>query len=422
MRSVVVTGIGMVSALGLNRDDCFQSLQQGRSGIAAAATDIRALFPNALSAALPDGFDALVERSEVGFDRATKAGLVAAREALADAGFDVPEQEKARVGVYVGVGMGGSTTLSEMYAKFFGRTYKVDSGDPKMTHPLSVPRTMANSTAAWVSIQNGFRGPTHTYSVACSSSAVAIGEAYRAIKHGYADAILVIGTEAMLVPSAFVAWNMMRVLATAEHEGSVSGCKPFSKSRSGFVLGEGAAALMLESEESAHRRGRNIYGKVAGYGCTSDATHITTPSKLGQMEAMRLALADSGCHPTDIGYINAHGTATVVGDVTETESIKGLFGEHARKLAVSATKSMHGHLIGGAGALEFGISLLAMKSGTIPPTAHLTEPDPACDLDYVPCHARHGQPLRAVMSNSFAVMSNSFAFGGTNASLIASAE
>ena len=415
MHDVVVTGIGMVSALGLNRNDCFQALQNGQSGVAFASPEIRALVPEALSAALPNGFDALVAKSEAGFDRATKIGLVAAREALADAEFDIPDEEKDRVGVYVGVGLGGTSTLNDMYAKFFGRMFKAESGDPAVAHPLSVPRTMANSTAAWVSIHNGFRGPTHTYSIACSSSAVAIGEAYRAIKHGYADAILVIGTESMLVPGAFVAWNMMRVMATLSKDNPGASCKPFSKDRSGFVIGEGAAALLLESAESAKRRGKKAYGKIVGYGCTSDATHITLPSLVGQMGAMRLALKESHRPLEEIGYINAHGTATTAGDVTETESIKGVFGAHANKLAVSSTKSMHGHLIGGAGALEFGISLMALKTGIIPPTANLTDSDPECDLDYVPCHARHNQKLHAVMSNSFA-------FGGTNACLIASAE
>ncbi|RZI44841.1 beta-ketoacyl-[acyl-carrier-protein] synthase family protein [Herbaspirillum sp. HC18] len=415
MRGVVVTGLGMVSALGLNRNECFFALQNGRSGIGVASPEIRALFPYALSASLPAGFDALVEKPEAGFDRATKAGLVAAREALADAEFDVPVEERCRVGVYVGVGMGGTCTLNDIYAKFFDRMFNVEHGDPKVTHPLSVPRTMANSTAAWISIHNGFRGPTHTYSVACSSSAVAIGEAYRAIKHGYADAILVVGTEAMLVPGAYVAWNMMRVMATPDKDDPGASCKPFSKGRSGFILGEGAAALLLESDESANRRGKTAYGKIIGYGCASDATHITTPSKEGQMAAMNLALEDSGRPLEEIDYINAHGTATVVGDVIETESIKSIFGAHAKKLAISSTKAMHGHLIGGAGALEFGISLMAMKTGVIPPTANLTESDPECDLDYVPCQARSGQKLHTVMSNSFA-------FGGTNACLVASVE
>ena len=415
MEDVVVTGLGMVSALGLNRNACFEVLKKGRSGVAAAAPEIRALFPDALSASLPSGFDALVERSEAGLDRATRIGLVAAREALADAGFEATDEERDRIGIYVGVGMGGTCTLNEIYAKFFGRTFKAEGGDPTVTHPLSVPRTMANSTASWISINNGFRGPTHTYSVACSSSAVAIGEAYRAIKHGYADAILVVGTEAMLVPGAYVAWNMMRVMAAPDKENPAASCKPFSKGRSGFVLGEGGAALLLESESSARRRGRKGYGKIVGYCCTSDATHITTPSREGQMAAMRLALDDAQRPIEEIGYINAHGTATQVGDVIETESIKGVFGAHATKIAVSSTKALHGHLIGGAGAMEFAISLLALKTGTIPPTANLTESDPECDLDYVPIEARNGQKLHAIMSNSFA-------FGGTNACLVAAAE
>jgi 3-oxoacyl-(acyl-carrier-protein) synthase len=414
MQNVVVTGLGMVSALGLNRQDCFQALQNGQSGIATAAPDIISLFPNALSAALPPGFDKLVDRTEAGFDRATKIGLVAAKEALADANFNVSDEEKKRVGVYVGIGMGGTNTLEEVYSKFFHRKLKAENGDPTLVHPLSVPRAMANSTAAWLSIYNGFRGPTHTYSVACSSSAVAIGEAYRAIKHGYADAILVVGTEAMLVPGAYVVWNVLRVMAVPAKDDVAASCKPFSKDRSGFVLGEGAAALLLESEASAKRRNQKIYGRIAGYGCSSDATHITLPSKEGQVEAMRLALGESELPAEEIGYINAHGTATAAGDVTETESIKAVLGSHAGKVAVSSTKSMHGHLIGGAGAMEFGISLMALSTGTIPPTANLTESDPECDLDYVPVHARRGQKLNAVMSNSFA-------FGGTNACLVATA-
>lgn len=415
MRNVVVTGLGMVSALGLNRDACFEALLNGRSGISVASPEIRALCPNALSAALPPEFDSLVDKADSGLDRATKMGIVAAKEALVDAEFDAAVDERDRVGVYVGVGLGGTCTLDEMYARFYGRIYKAQSGDPKLTHPLSVPRTMANSTAAWISIHNGFRGPTNTYSVACASSAVALGEAYRAIRHGYADAILVVGTEAMLVPGAYVARNMMRVMATPIHDNPGASCKPFAKDRSGFVLGEGAAALLLECEESARRRGQGIYGKMAGYGCTSDATHLTAPSSEGQMAAMRLALAESGRRVTSIGYINAHGTATAVGDVVETASIKGVFGAHAGNIAISSTKALHGHLIGAAGAFEFAVSLMALKTGSIPPTANLTEPDPECDLDYVPCHARHGQRLEAVMSNSFA-------FGGTNACLVASAD
>lgn len=411
----MVTGLGMISSLGLNAKDTFQSLLDGKSGIAIANPEITELVAGALAASVPTGFEALVLRAEAGLDRATKLGIAAAKEALADAKFEVSPGQNFRVGVYVGIGMGGASTLDDLYTRLFRKKFKIDHGDPAVVHPLVVPRIMANATAGIISINNGFRGPTNTYSVACASSAVAIGEAYRAIKHGYADAVLVVGTESMLVPGAFAAWHALRVTAAPIKENVAASCRPFSKDRTGFVLGEGAAALLLENEASALRRGRKPYASIVGFGCTSDATHITLPSREGQTEAMRLALAESGLPADAIGYINAHGTATTAGDITETESIKSVFGKSAKNLAISSTKSMHGHVIGAGGALEFGISLLALSTGSIPPTANLEAPDPECDLDYVPLTARHNQDLHAVMSNSFA-------FGGTNAALIAMKE
>ncbi|MEQ1660029.1 MAG: beta-ketoacyl-[acyl-carrier-protein] synthase family protein, partial [Hylemonella sp.] len=302
------------------------------------------------------------------------------------------------------------TTGEALYTRLYEQ---LQAGrNPTVMHPLSVPRLMPNAATAAISMAHRFRGPTHTYSVACSSSAMALGEAYRSIRHGYTDAIVVVGAEAMNVPGVFMAWNALRVMAKPHPENPAASCRPFDQERSGFVLGEGAAALVLETSESALRRGATIYGEICGYGSSSDASHLTLPSSEGQYRAIRMALDESGIVPAGIHYLNAHGTATEAGDVVESETIRQVFGDHADHLPVSSTKSQHGHLIGAAGATEFAISLLAMQSGSIPATAFLDQPDPRCTLDYVPRQARHGQSLQAVMSNSFA-------FGGSNVSLIA---
>jgi 3-oxoacyl-[acyl-carrier-protein] synthase II len=251
-----------------------------------------------------------------------------------------------------------------------------------------------------------------TFSSACASSAHALGEALRAIRAGVADVIVAGGSEALLTPGTIRAWESMRTLATADQTHPSRSCKPFARDRTGLVLGEGAGALVLESEQSARSRGAHIYAELAGYGACADATHLSNPNPDGQARAMLMALRDAGLAPEDIGYINAHGTATQVGDVVETQSIKTAFGPFARNVAVSSTKSMHGHLMGAAGAVEMIASILALEYRAVPPTAHLQEPDPACDLDFVPNIARDGVALDAVMSNSFA-------FGGANAVLVA---
>jgi 3-oxoacyl-[acyl-carrier-protein] synthase II len=271
---------------------------------------------------------------------------------------------------------------------------------------------MPNASSAAISMENNFKGPTHTYSVACASSAFALGEAYRNILHGYSDAIVVVGTEAMTNSGCFIAWNALRVMAKP-YPGQISAsCRPFDRERSGFVIGEGATALVLETAESALRRNVKIYGELCGYGSSSDAGHLTLPSHEGQCRAMHLALKNAGMKPGAIDYLNAHGTATEAGDVIETESIQEVFGQHTKAMPVSSTKSMHGHLIGAAGAVEFALSLLAMDRGVILPTANLDNPDERCPLDYVPNSARSGQIINTIMSNSFA-------FGGSNVALIA---
>ena len=271
---------------------------------------------------------------------------------------------------------------------------------------------MNNAAAAHISIDHALRGPSLTYSTACSSSAIAIGEACRAIRHGYADLAIAGGAESLLNLGTIRAWEALRTLANEDPEDPSTSCRPFSKDRSGLVLGEGAGIVVLETEEHARARGATIYAELAGYGAASDASHLTKPSQEGQAAAMRMALADAGLDGDRIGYINAHGTATLAGDVSETAAIKEVFGPHARRLAVSSTKSMHGHLMGATGAVEFITAILALQRGSLPPTANLRVPDPECDLDYVANTARTGVTLEAVMSNSFA-------FGGSNAVLVA---
>jgi len=301
-----------------------------------------------------------------------------------------------------------------MYARYFSAVH----GDAQrrksatVVHPLSVPRMMANASMAAVSMRYGFRGMGNTYSVACASSAIAAGEAYRAIKHGYLDAAVVIGTEALLTAGSLLAWNALRVMARPDVARPSASCKPFSANRTGFVLGEGGASLVLESQAHAQRRGAKPRAELAGYGCSSDAEHLTAPTIDGQARAMRQALSDARLTPPEVQYLNAHGTATDAGDAIESASIREVFGSSADRLAISSTKAVHGHLIGAAGALEFALSIMAMETGSIPPTAHLDRQDPRCDLDYVPLDARRGCRIDAVMSNSFA-------FGGSNASLVA---
>lgn len=410
LQRVVVTGIGLLTPLGLTRQASFERLLRAEGAVRPAAAEITQWLPNALSADVDPAFAQQLDRNEQGLDRATQLALLASREALADARAEAWDLDRDRIGVYAGIGLGGATTGEALYKRLHE---SLQAGrNPTVMHPLSVPRLMPNAATAAISMANQFRGPTHTYSVACSSSAMALGEACRTIRHGYADAIVVVGAEAMNVPGVFMAWNALRVMAKPHPDDPAASCRPFDQDRSGFVLAEGAAALVLETAASALRRGANIYGELCGYGSSSDAEHLTLPSSAGQYRAIRMALDDAGLAPEAIDYVNAHGTATEAGDVIESETLAQVFGDHARRLPVSSTKALHGHLIGAAGATEFAFSLLALRSGSIPPTAYLDQPDPRCTLDYVPREARHGQTLRAVMSNSFA-------FGGSNVSLIA---
>jgi 3-oxoacyl-[acyl-carrier-protein] synthase II len=300
--------------------------------------------------------------------------------------------------------MGGANTLEASYEQTYGKN------DWRM-RPLTVVMSMSNAAGSNVAVRHGLRGPFGNYSTACSSSAMALGEAMRAIVSGRADAMIAGGAEALLVPGVLAAWQALRTLAPADTADASASCKPFDKRRTGLVLGEGAAAFVLEEESAARARGARIYARLTGYGNTCDAVHMSRPDRDGQVRAMQQALAEAELTPRDVGYINAHGTATAVGDVVEAEAINTVFGDAAREVRVSSTKSLHGHLLGGSGALEFAATLLALE-GVLPPTGFLEQPDPACALRHVAREAERVSPPRAVMSNSFA-------FGGSNVVLVA---
>jgi len=404
MRQVVITGMGLISPLGNSCEEFFSNLVAGRSGIKRISSD----FVDRLSIhiAAEADFDAeayFSKKTARTLDRFSQFAVVAAAQAWLDADMQLGADEKKRAGVYLGTGMGGARTLEDSYVQLFKQNVK-------RLRPLTVVMVMNNAAASYISMAHAMKGPCLTFSTACSSSAVAIGEAFRLIKHGYADVMLAGGTESLLTYGIFMSWESIGTLALEAEDPSTS-CRPFSKDRTGFVLGEGAAILVLESLDRAKQRGARIYGEVVGYGSTADADHITKPSVEGQANAIAAALEEAGIGPDEIDYINAHGTATVVNDITETRAIKEIFGQRAYQIPISSTKSMHGHLLGAAGAIELVAAVLALKHQTAPPTANLTVPDPECDLDYVPGKARTGLNLKTVMSNSFA-------FGGTNAVLI----
>ena len=396
-RRAVITGLGVVSALGDGRDAFWSALSAGRPGL----EPISSVDTSKLAFSL--GGEARDFRPEEHLDesllhladRFAQMTVVAAREAVADAGLEPAELGGDRCGVLTGSCVGGQTTEEAMYARIYR------DGKPRV-HPLSVPRVMANAGASLVSMDLGIRGPGLTLSTACSSANHALGQALWMIRSGAIDRALAGGGEAPFSRGNLVAWNAMRVV-------SRDTCRPFSADRSGMILGEGAAMLVLEEGEAARARGARVYAELAGCGMSSDAHHITQPSDEGPQRAMRAALADAGLAAEQIGYVNAHGTGTRANDATETRAIRAVFGAHADRLAVSSTKSMHGHALGAAGALEAAATVLAIRHGVLPPTANFSEPDPECDLDVLANTAR--------AAGLEAAVSNSFAFGGLNAVL-----
>jgi beta-ketoacyl-acyl-carrier-protein synthase II len=404
VRRVVITGIGVFASTGKNADSFFETLVQGRSAIRR----IRQFDPAALSvqiaAEIPD-YDPLdyfpAKRLDL-LDRFSQFALLAAKEAMDSSGIQLRDEERPRFGVVTGTGMGGATTFESGYFKLFAE-------HATRLHPFTIPKIMHNAATSQICMEFNAQGPSLTTATACSSSGHAIGEAFHLIKYDMADWMLTGGSEAPLTFGMIRSWESVRVLATGNGDPSKA-CRPFSADRAGLVMGEGGAMLLLEELEHAKRRGARIYGEISGFGMSSDASHITQPSIDGPARAVRMALAEAEVNPEEVDYINAHGTATRVNDVTETQVIKEVFRDHARKVAISSTKSMHGHVMGATGAVEMAATIQAIDRGVIPPTANYTQPDPECDLDYVPNQARE-KPVRIAISNSFA-------FGGLNAVLL----
>ena len=396
-RRVVVTGIGVVSPFGCSRHAFWQGLTRGVSAIRpmTLVAEGALKFPN--GAEVPDfrPCDHLDEKEADFLDRFAQFALIAAREAVADSGLEFTPELGGRTAIITGTSAAGQTSEDEQFRNLYAR-------NETRIHPLTIPRIMSNAAASRISLEYGITGPVYTVSTACSSSNHAIGQAFWMVRDGVAEAAIAGGSEAPFSLGFLKAWEAMRVV-------SPDTCRPFSCGRRGLILGEGAAMLVLEPLERARARGARIWGEIAGFGMSSDAHHITQPSPMGAARAMRAALMDARSEPEAVGYINAHGTGTLANDAAEVEAIRSLFGQHAEKLMVSSTKSMHGHALGAAGALEAAATLLALREGVIPPTANFTQHDPACDLDVVPNAARAAQVDRA--------LSNSFAFGGLNAVL-----
>lgn len=402
MKRVVVTGLGVISPLGCDHDSFFSALCDARSGIRKLETS----WPGLTYAGLVDvDLDAHFPKiKRVGLDRVAMLGLLAARQAHAGSGFEIEGAAAATTGLYWGTGMGGAATLEGAYLELLVKQA------PRLK-PSTIVAVMTNATTGQIGIDLSILGPSCTYSSACSSSAVAIGEAFRAIRYGQVSAALAGGAEALLTEGVIKAWESLGTLARPDPDRPETSCRPFAADRSGFLLAEGAAALMLEEEGSARARGAPILAELVGYGNSTDASHITQPDAQGQARAMRAALAEAGINQQDVDHINAHGTGTRTGDVVETRAIRAVFGDHAPRIPISATKALHGHLMGATGALEFIATVEALRQGTAPPTAHLWTADPECDLDYVPLAARK-------LARADVAMSNSFGFGGNNAVLV----
>lgn len=403
MRRVVVTGMGVISPLGVGIDMFWDGLVQGRSGVRRITRFDPSPYPSQIAGEVPD-FDAaayLPRRDIVRTDVFIHYALIAAQAALADSGVKIDGQND-RVGVSIGTGMGGVPLLLASW-----ETLQREGMGGVSAYAL--PGSLPNMAAGWVSMRTGARGPLFSPTTACAASSQAVGDAFRTIQRGDADVMLAGGTDALIHPLVIAGFSSIRALST-RNDAPTLASRPFDRDRDGFVLAEGAGLLVLETLEAARARGARIYAELLGYGLSADANHPTASSSNGPARAMRLALADAKLDPHAVEYVNAHGTSTQLNDQHETEAIKAVFGDHARRLAVSSIKSMTGHLVGAAGGVEAIATVLALHHGVLPPTINYTTPDPACDLDYVPNQARR-VPIRVAMSNSFA-------FGGTNAILV----
>jgi len=406
MRRVVVTGLGVVSPLGIGIKEFWKSLCEGISG-AGRITRFDASAYSVQIAAEVKGFDPLqyMEKKDLKkMDLFIQYALAAALMSVEDAKLQITTENADRIGVLVGAGIGGLRVIEEQHKILLSR-------GPDRISPHFIPSLIANLASGQISIRLGAKGPNSCVATACATGTHAIGDSFKIIQRGAADVMIAGGCEAAITPLAVAGFAAMRALSTRNDQPQKAS-RPFDAKRDGFVIGEGAGVLILEELSHALSRGATIYAEVSGYGMSGDAYHITATSPGGEGAAgcMRLALEDAGVSPGEIDYINAHGTSTYYNDVAETQAIKSVFGEHAYKLAVSSIKSMVGHLLGGAGAVEAAATVLAIRDRIIPPTINYEYPDPECDLDYVPNQARKAE-IRFALSNSFG-------FGGTNASLV----
>jgi 3-oxoacyl-[acyl-carrier-protein] synthase II len=405
-RRVVVTGLGLVSPLGIGTEATWKGLVEGRSGVGPITRFDASDYPVKIAAEV-QGFDPAdwMDFKEVKkFDLFVHYAAAAADMAVAESGLEITDAFAERVGVVIGSGIGGLPLIERTHDTLRDR-------GPRRVSPFFIPGAIINMCSGVVSIRTGAKGPNSATCTACSTSAHAIGDALLYIRHGYADAIIAGGAESVISPMPIAGFASMKALSTRNDEPERAS-RPWDRDRDGFVIGDGAGVVMLEEYEHAKRRGASILAEVLGFGMSSDAYHISAPSETGDgaIRVMRAALADAGLGPETVDYINAHGTSTPVGDRIETIAIKTVFGDHAKKVMVSSTKSMTGHLLGAAGGLEFGISVLAIRDGIVPPTVNLDHPDPENDLDYVPHTARESEVRIA--------LTNSFGFGGTNACLV----
>jgi 3-oxoacyl-[acyl-carrier-protein] synthase II len=405
-KRVVITGFGLVIPTGIGVETAWKSVCEGRSGVGRLTRFDPNGHETKISAEVK-GFNPenYIEKKEIKkMDLFIQYALAATKEALQDSQLKVTPENAEQVGVIVGTGLGGLPTIEKYHQVLLEK-------GPGRISPFFIPMLIANLASGQIAIHFGAKGPNSCVVTACATGAHCIGDAYRAIVYGDAKAIIAGGTEANITPLTVAGFNAMRALSTRNDEPEKA-CRPFEKNRDGFVVAEGAGILILEDLEFALNRGARIHAEIVGYGYTGDAYHITAPSPDGEGAArcMRMAIRDAGLKPQEIGYINAHGTSTPLNDLTETQAVKAVFGEHAKRVPISATKSMTGHLLGAAGSTEAIFTILSLRDGILPPTINYEEPDPECDLDYVPNVARR-QPIQVAMSNAFG-------FGGTNATLI----
>ncbi len=406
VRRVVVTGIGMVTPVGIGVEESWKSVCEGRSGIGPVTKFDASQFPSQVAAEVKDFRpEDFMEKQKVRrFDTFIHFAIASARMAIEDAGLKIDDNNRDRVGCVTGSGIGGLPMIEHFHKVLLEK-------GPKRISPFFIPGIIANMVAGEIAIEFGARGPNTSITTACAASAHAIGESFRLIREGRADVMITGGSEAVITPLAFGGFCAMHALSQRNHEPEKAS-RPFDLERDGFVMGEGAGILILEELEHAKRRGAKIYAELLGYGLSGDAYHVAAPdpNAIGAVNCMKMALEDAGIKPEDVDYINAHGTSTKLNDASETKAIKQVFGDHAYKMPISSTKSMTGHLLGGAGAVESIFSILTICRGIIPPTINYETPDPECDLDYVPNKARKAEVKIA--------LSNSFGFGGTNACLI----